>query len=460
MTDEKKLSTGRSIFLLIIAIATLLTLVIFVKSPTTISLAISAMIEIIFCMVWGFTWDELQRDIIENVKRMMPAVLILLCVGMLVGSWILCGTVPLLVYYGLKFLSPGIFLFAACIICSITSIFTGTSWGTLSTVGIALMAVSAGLGIPAYYTAGAVTVGAIFGDKLSPLSDTTVLASAVAEVDIREHMKHMLYTTLPGWIISLILYLFIGLSFKKGTFNAEMTDLIIKTIADKFNLNILLLLPPIIVLYLIFKGKPAIPVFGAGIILGAIFALVFQGAGIKTIATTLNSGFQISTGVATVDKMLMRGGLSSMLGTVALLIFSAVFGSPLKTAGVIDMIVNKIQEVAKNDKQIMVSTYILHSLLFTIIGSYYVTFSAFGPIFKKVFDKYYLHGKNLSRLLEDTGTAFAPLVPWSVTGAFVASTLGVATGEFALFAPMLYLGIILGITYSITGFKIIKIDKV
>lgn len=180
------------------------------------------MIEIIFCMAWGFTWDELQRDIIENVKRMMPAVLILLCVGMLVGSWILCGTVPLLVYYGLKFLSPGIFLFAACIICSITSVFTGTSWGTLSTVGIALMAVSAGLGITVYYTAGSVTVGAIFGDKLSPLSDTTVIASAVAEVDIREHMKHMLYTTLPGWIISLILYLFIGLSFKKGTFNAEM----------------------------------------------------------------------------------------------------------------------------------------------------------------------------------------------------------------------------------------------
>lgn len=459
MQTEKRLSVQKAIILLIVSIATLLACVMIVKAPTVISLTIAAVVEIILCMVWGFSWNDLQEDIIENVKRMMPSILILFCVGMLVGTWILSGTVPVLVDYGLRFLNPSIFLFVACIITLITSVFTGTSWGSISTVGIALMAVSTGLGVPLHYTAGAVVVGAIFGDKLSPLSDTTVLASAVAEVDIREHIKHMLSTTLPGLAVSLIVYLVIGFRFGEGTADAEMVDLIINTLNSSFNLTPILLIPPIVVLFLIFKGKPAVPVFGIGIILGAIFAMIFQDADFGTIASTLNSGYQISTGVQIVDKMLLRGGLSSMLGTTALLIIAAVFGSPLKTTGVVNMLIEKIQEVAKSDKHVMVSTYVSHAFLFAVTGSYYVTFSAFGPIFKRLFDKYNLHGKNLSRLLEDTGTAFAPLVPWTTTGAFIATTLGVETVKYAPFAPMLYIGIILGIVYSFTGFMVEKKDN-
>lgn len=459
MQTEKRLDASKAMILLAAGIATLLICVMVVKAPTAISLAIAAAVEITLCMIWGYSWSELEKDISESVRRMLPSILILICVGMLVGVWILSGTVPVLVDYGLRFLSPSIFLFATCIICSITSVFTGTSWGTISTVGIALMAVSKGLGVPAHYTAGAVAVGAIFGDKLSPLSDTTILASAVAEVDIREHMKHMLSTTIPGWVISLIVYLIIGLGFKEGTASAEMIDLITNTLNSSFNLSPILLIPPIVVLFLIFKGKPSVPVFGIGIALGAVLAAVFQGANISTIASTLSSGYSISTGVEIVDDMLLRGGLNSMLGTIALLIVAAVFGSPLKTTGVVNILIEKIQEIAKTDKSVLVSTYLVHMFLFAATGSYYVTFSAFGPIFKNLFDKYNLHGKNLSRLLEDTGTAFAPLVPWSTTGAFVATTLGVATGDYALFAPMLYTGIIFGIIYSITGFMIVKTDK-
>lgn len=459
VNNQKSLNSTKSKILLIAGIAILLFCVIVIKAPTAISLAIAATVEIALCMIWGYTWDELQKDIVDSVRTMMPSVFIILCVGMLVGVWILCGTVPILVYYGLKVLKPGTFLFATCIICSITSIFTGTSWGTLSTVGIALMAVSEGLGIPAHYTAGAVVVGAIFGDKQSPLSDTTILASAVAEVDIKEHMKHMLTTTLPGLIVSLLLYLIIGARFRTGTVNLETVNLMLDTLKANFNLNPILLLPPIVVLVLIFKGKPTIPVFGIGIILGALLAAIFQGANFSTIASALNSGFQNFTGVDIVDSMLIRGGLNSMLGTTALLIIAAAFGSPLKTSGVVNLLIEKIQIFAKSDRSLLVSTYLLHCFLFAITGSYYVTFSAFGPMLKTVFDKYDLHGVNLSRLLEDTGTAFAPLVPWSTTGAFVATTLGVATGKFALFAPMLYLGIILGIIYSAIGFKVVSTNQ-
>lgn len=456
MDNSKRMNVTKAIILLATGIAVLLSLVIVVKAPTAIALAIAGAVEIVLCMIWGFTWEELQEDIVGSIKTMMPSILIIFCVGMLVGSWILSGTVPLLVYYGLKILKPGSFLVIACLICAITSVFTGTSWGTLSTVGIALMAVSQGLGIPPQYTAGAVVVGAIFGDKLSPLSDTTVLASAVAGVDIREHMKHMLYTTVPGLLISLVLYFIIGLKFRTGTVSGETVKLMLDTLSSNFNLNPILILPPILVLLLIFLGKPSVPVFGIGIFSGGILAAIFQGANLSTITSTLNSGFQISTGVEIVDSMLMRGGLQSMLGTTALLIIAAVFGAPLKTSGVVSMMIDKIESISKSDKAIMTSTYVLHSFLFSITGSYYVTFSAFGPMLKQVFDKYNLHGKNLSRLLEDSGTALAPLIPWSTTGAFVATTLGVSTGKMAPFAPMLYLSIVFGLIYSITGFSIAK----
>lgn len=394
----------------------------------------------------------------DSLRSMLPSILILLAVGMLVGSWILAGTVPVMMYYGLKILTPSTFLVAAALICGLMSVMVGTSWGTISTVGVALMGVSVGLGIPLNYTAGAVVVGAIFGDKLSPLSDTTIMASAVSDVDIVEHIKYMLFTTLPGYIISLILYFIIGSRFSGGTIEGGNLELILNTLQSNFNLNPVLLLPPVAVLFLIYKRKPTLPVFAIGITLGGALAMIFQGSSILSVAGALNTGFTTSTGVDLVDTMLLRGGLRSMLGTVALLIAAGVFGSPLRTSGVIQTLLDKITSSVKNGKGMSAAIYLLHGGLFSITGSYYVTFAVLAPMVRPLYDKFGLHRKNLSRTLEDTGTAFAPIVPWSVTGAFIASTLDVETVKYIAFAPMTYIGIILGLVYAITGFKVAKTD--
>lgn len=455
---ERKLNATKAFILLLVSVLVVLAGIIFVKAPSTIVLITAGATVIILSVFWGIKWNDIEKDLIESLKAMLPAILILLGVGMLIGAWILSGTVPVMIYYGLKILSPPTFLFATAIICSLMSVFTGTSWGTISTVGIALMGVSTGLGIPLYYTAGAVVVGAIFGDKLSPLSDTTVMASAVSDVDIVDHIKHMLFTTIPGYVISLILYLVVGFQFGGGAIKGENYQLILSTLEGKFNLNPILILPPLVVLFLIYKRKPTLPVFAIGIILGALLAAIFQGSNLSAIANALNKGYTTTTNVKIVDSMLIRGGLSSMLGSVALIIAAACFGSPLRSCGVIQVLLDTIQKVAKSGKTFMASSLLTHAFLFMITGSYYVTFAVFGPMVKSMYDKFGLHRKNLSRTLEDTGTALAPMVPWSVTGVFCATTLNVPTGQFILYAPMLYLGIVFALIYIFTGFGIAKAD--
>lgn len=456
---KNTLNTTKSIILLIASILVVFLGVIVIKANSTIVLTFAGVVAITLSIIWGVRWEDIERDLMANLSAMMTSILILLAVGMLVGSWILSGTVPVMVYYGLKVLSPSIFLFAAAIICALMSVMTGTSWGTISTVGIALMGVSTGLGVPLHYTAGAIVVGAIFGDKLSPLSDTTIMASAVSNVDIVDHIKYMLYTTIPGFTISLVLYLIIGFRYTGGTIQGENLQLILNTLESNFNLNPILLLPPVVVLFLIYRRKPTLPVFIIGISLGGVLAYLFQGNSVLDIANALNGGYTNATGVEIVDSMLIRGGLKSMLGTVALLIGAAVFGTPLRTSGVIQIILDKITSTVRNKSGILASIYLLHGGLFAITGSYYVTFAVLAPMVRPLYDKFGLHRKNLSRTLEDSGTALAPIVPWSVTGAFIATTLGVQTIDYILYAPMTYLGIVFGLIYAFTGYKVAKNDE-
>ncbi|UCZ51439.1 Na+/H+ antiporter NhaC [Bacillus shivajii] len=456
---QGSVSSLKAMSLLILSAIIIFGGVIFIQAPTTIVLISAGIVVIALSLLWGIKWEKIENDLMDTLKTMFPAILILLSVGMLIGVWIASGTVPLMVYYGLQLLSPSVFLVVAALACAIMSIMAGTSWGTIGTVGVALMGVSIGLDIPLHYTAGAVVVGAIFGDKMSPLSDTTVLASAVSDVNIVDHIKYMLWTTIPGFLISLVLFFIIGLQFRGQSVAGEELQLILTTLEGNFNLNPLLLLPPFIVLFLIFKKKPTLPVFAVGIILGVILAIGFQGRGLLEIAIALNDGFSQSTGVEIVDEMLLRGGLTSMLGTTALLIAAAIFGAPLKSAGVIQVMLNMILKLAQKGRSVMVSTFTIHGVLFSITGSYYVTYSVIGPMMTSVYDKYGLHKKNLSRTLEDTGTSFAPVIPWSVTGAFIAGTLGVPTLEYIIYAPMTYLALVFGLIYILTGFKIAKAEN-
>jgi NhaC family Na+:H+ antiporter len=319
------------------------------------------------------------------------------------------------------------------------------------------MGVSAGLGVPLAYTAGAIVMGAIFGDKLSPLSDTTVLASAVSEVDIFDHVKYMLLTTVPPFVIGIAMYWFLG-NGVKGNVQSGQLDLILATIEKTFTLSPMLLLPPIAVLSLALLKKPALPTFAVGIVLAVILAAFTQHVNLKDVSSVLLNGYAKTTGVEIVDKMLLRGGLKSMLGTVALLIAAAVFGAPLRTIGVMEILIAFVRKFSNTSKLFQTGVFFLHGFLFMITGSYYVTFSAFAPMVRPAYDDLGLHRVNLSRVLEDTGTAFAPIVPWSITGAFIATTLNVPTLEFALFAPITYGGMLCALAYIATNYKIAVIE--
>lgn len=454
---ENKISPTKAVILLIVGFAVLFGGFVGLKAPNTITLIFSGLSIMLLASLWGVAWKDIMKDVMGSLHNMFPSILIVLFVGMLVASWISSGTIPVMVYYGLKILRPRTFLVVATLICCVMSVTTGTSWGTMSTVGVALMGISVGLGIPLAYTAGAVLVGAIFGDKLSPLSDTTVLASAVAEADIVDHIKYMLWTTIPGLLISLILFYFLGRN-ATGVVEGESLNLILDTLNANFNLSPLLIIPPVVVLVLIAMNKPTIPVFAIGITLGVLCTLIFQGGSLAVVAEALNSGYATESGVAVVDKMLMRGGLSSMYSTVGLLIASALFGSPLKTAGVINVLIDLVKKVARSGRSILAGTYVLHLFMMLVTGAYYVTFSAFGPMLKPLFNQYNLAGVNLSRCLEDSGTAIACLIPWSVFAAFTVSTLGVPVMDYFLFAPLTYLSPVIGILYAVLGFKLKRID--
>lgn len=459
METKGKMTSGRAMIILLASAACILLGALVIKSPTVVNLIVAGLVASFLAMMWGVKWDTIQEDILDFARRMFPAILILIFVGMLVGAWIQAGTVPIMIYYGLKVLTPKFFLVIACIICSLMSVMTGTSWGTVATVGVALMGVAQGLGVPQSWTAGAVLVGALFGDKMSPMSDTTVLAPAVSGVEVIDHIKYMLYTTVPSYIISLVVFFIVGLKFGDGSVETEQYNLIISTLESTFNFNPILIVPPIVVLVMIFKKVPILPSFAVGIALGVVFAMIFQGSSLVDVLTALNKGYTQTTEVAMVDSMIKRGGISSMLSSVAIVIAAATFGAPLKSAGVIDFVVEKIVKVATNQRNVLLCSYGFHMLLILIIGGYYTTFSIAGPVLQPLYDKYGLDKANLSRCLEDTGTTFSPLVPWCSNGVYFTTTLGVAYSAYAFTTPMCYLCLVFALIYIITGFKIKQAPK-
>jgi NhaC family Na+:H+ antiporter len=453
-SESKNLCTSKALGLFALSILMVFGGVLWVKANSSIVLLTAGAVSAAICMMWGIRWKDLESDMIGNITAMLPAILILLSVGLMIGIWIACGTVPVMVYYGLKLLSPGTFLVVTLIICTMMSVCMGTSWGTIGTVGVALMGISVGLKIPLAYTAGAIVTGAIFGDKLSPLSDTTVMSSAVSGVDIIDHIKYMLWTTVPPYIISLLLYLFLGRAAAGQVITGDSIEIITSQLSSIFSLSPLLLLPPVVVLALIIFKKPALPVFTVGVALGCVLAYFFQGLSLGEISSALHKGYTAKSGIDLIDSMLVRGGLNSMLGSVVLLIAAAIFGAPLKTAGVIAILIAQIKSKAKSERLMQIFAFITHGSFFCITGSYYVTFAVLGPVMRPLYDSYDLHRANISRMLEDSGTALAPIVPWSVTGAFIATTLGVSTGEYIMYSPLTYLGMVFLVIYDITGIKI------
>ncbi|MCI9260538.1 MAG: Na+/H+ antiporter NhaC [Romboutsia sp.] len=411
----------------------------------------------------GFTWNELEEGILSTINTTMPSILILLIVGILIGTWIISGIVPSMIYYGLNILSPSIFLVATTIICAIVSVATGSSWTTAGTIGIALLGIGSALNIPSPIIAGAIISGAYFGDKMSPLSDTTNLAPAMAGTNLFDHIKHMLYTTTPALIISLVLYGVIGFKYAGSNIDTSQIIQIQDALMSNYNtLSPLLLLVPVLVIALVILKIPAIPGLTIGVLLGAFVAIVFQGASLADVFIVAKDGYVSSTGMEFVDALLTRGGLDSMLSTVSLMICALATGGILEKTGMLEALAKFILKFAKGTFGLIFAT------IFTAIGTnlavadQYLAIVIPGSMYKDAFKNQGLAAKNLSRALEDSATITSSLIPWNTCGAYMSATLGVGCFAFLPFAFFNLLCPIISLIYGATGITIekIKTDEV
>ncbi|MCK4646193.1 MAG: Na+/H+ antiporter NhaC [Candidatus Aminicenantes bacterium] len=460
MADKgKKIKLGFALIPVIFLVGTLsITIGVFKQSPHMPLIAAAA----VAAAVAAFhkrPWKDIQGGMVYGITLAMGAILILMIVGTLIGTWIIGGVVPSMIYYGLKVLSPGIFLVATLVICSIVSLGTGSSWSTAGTVGVALIGVGTGLGIPIYIVAGAIISGAYFGDKMSPLSDTTNLAPAVAGTDLFSHIRHMVYTTGPGYILSLILYGLLGIKYSGGVLETEKIATLLSTIEGNFFIHPILLLPPCLVIVMVVKKIPPLPALFGGTVLGGIFAIITQSTSMSKVIQAAYSGYISQTGVEMVDKLLTRGGLLSMMETVALIICALSFGGIMERTGMLEVMAKSLLKRVKRTGS-LVATTIFSCIGMNIIASdQYMAIVIPGRMYKNAFDSRGLHPKNLSRCLEDAGTLTSPLIPWNSCGAFMGAALGVNP---LLYLPYAFLNLftpLVSIFYGYTGITMEKVDK-
>ncbi|WP_346885151.1 Na+/H+ antiporter NhaC [Clostridium sp. UBA4395] len=436
----------------------LLGVLVFDSAPQ-IPLVICCAITAIIGKFLGHSWEDMEESMIKTNSMAMQANFIIMIVGCLVGSWIAGGVVPGMIFYGLKLFTPTMFLFLLPIICAIVSVSTGSAWTTAGTMGTAAMGIGAGLGIPSAIVAGAVVTGASFGDKLSPLSDSTNLSAGVAGVNVFDHIRHMLYTTVPSFIIAVILFAIIGLGFRNtAVADTSQINAILETLQGSFNISPIIFIAPLSVVLMIIFKIPAIPGMLGGTIIGVLFALG-QGQTISGIVQSLFYGFEISSGNAMVDSLLNRGGMLGMMETISLVMCALCFGGLVKQIGCLDTIIAKILTFCHSRGSIVLSNIISCIAMNFMAADQYMAIVIPGQMYKPVYEKLNLHPKNLSRVLEDAGTLTSGLVPWSTCGAVYFTTLGVSA--FA-YAPFHFLGLInpiISAFYGYTGFAMKPLDE-
>lgn len=419
-----------------------------------IPLFLSAVVASITALSLGYSWETVEKGMIKGVSLSLQAVLILLVIGVIIGTWIAGGIVPTMIYYGLEILSPTYFLVAACVISCIVALASGNAWTAAGTIGIALMGVSEGLGINPAMAAGAVISGVYFGDKISPLSETTNLAPGVAGSELFEHIKHMLYTTTPALIISLILYFILGFFVSGNGSNTEQVTLLQENLSQIYYLSPWLLVVPAIVIVMMIKKLPAMPALAIGSIMGAFCAIIVQGVSIEETLTTMYYGFSAETGMEVLDNLLNNGGIQAMLWTISLILIAMSFGGILEKAGFFATIVESLMKLVKSTGS-LITTTVGTSIASNIIGcDQYLSIIIPARMYAEEYKSWGLKLKNLSRTVEDAGTMTSPLVPWNTCGAFMYATLGVSALSYAPFAFLALLSPIFAIIYGFTGFTI------
>ncbi len=547
-SDKRDPSLVDALIPILSLIVMLATSVVFYGSDSSyganqIALVLGAAIATLIGFKNGYSWKEIETGISKGIATAYGAIMILMMVGALIGTWIVSGTVPTMIYFGLQILDPSIFYVAACLICAMVSISIGSSWTTAGTVGVALIGIAAGLEMSLAITAGAIISGAYFGDKMSPLSDTTNLAPAVAGTDLFSHIRHMAWTTGPSIILAMTLFAIIGFAQDSNEQPANLGSTV-AVLQDQFNITGWALLPLLLVLFLAFKKVPAFLTLLIGALVGGVFAVVLQpetldrtvesskyscsanselieaceissvsfneqvaninlsvtladGSNLEqSVVSTVNSGsaalaidvsgseetvefstryqitnsldavwralfagYQSNSGDEAVDDLLSRGGMSSMLNTIWLILTALTFGAVLETVGLLKKVVESILSMVKGTGSLVASVIGTCVTTNIIAADQYIAIVLPGRMFKAEFKRRGLDAKNLSRTLEDSATMTSPLIPWNTCGVYMAGVLGVPT---LLYLPFCFFNIaspFISIAYGIMNFKITRIDS-
>lgn len=494
MSDgETTTKTGRlpTLFeaIIVIVIAALLIggAVMYWETDVHMALVLSATIaSVVALCILKYPWAVIEEGMMASIMMGMQAIIILFTVGILVGTWILSGVVQSMIYYGLAILRPSIFLIATLLISSIVSIATGTSWGTTGTIGIALMGIAAGLGVPAPVAAGFIISGAYFGDKMSPLSDTTNLAPAMAGTDIFQHIRAMVWTTAPTYVLVLIIAGVMGMGYSSGDFDTEKVSAIQAMMQVEFQISPIALLPPILVIALAASGKPALPSIFAGALAGIALGL-FEGETFGAMLDVMQNGYtpvlpaevaelaedvpalvalltekglagisteSIQEAAGVLNELLARGGLQSMTWSNSLVMCALIFGGVLDRCGFLEVLIGTILKYVKTVGGYILAVTISCVLTNMFAADQYIALVLPGRMFKKAFDDKGLHPRMLSRALEDTGTITSALVPWNTCGTYQAKTLGVKTLDYLPYAFLNYINPIFAVVITYLGIGI------
>ncbi|MCW5547532.1 MAG: Na+/H+ antiporter NhaC [Opitutaceae bacterium] len=423
--------------------------------PVQIPLVGAAAVAALMTVRLGWRWADIEAAMADGIRLSLGAVLILLAVGMLIGTWMAGGTVPLLILYGLKLLSPDYFLVATCAVCAVVSLVTGSSWTTAGTVGVAFIGIGAGLGVPVPMVAGAIISGAYFGDKMSPLSETTNLAPAAAGVDLFVHVRHMAWTTGPSLVIALLLYWLLGRQYG-GTPDLAAVAAITDGLAAGYRLTPWLLLPPVAVGLLVILRLPALPAILLGAVLGGVVAGWCQGMPFGEVLAAAYGGYRAETGVAVVDDLLSRGGMESMYGTIGLILCALSFGGIMEKSGMLGVIAAAILRLARGTGSLVAATLGSCIGLNVIASDQYLAIVVPGRMYREAYRRAGLHPKNLSRALEDAGTLTSPLIPWNSCGAYMTATLGVFSFAYLPFAFLNLINPLVSALYGWTGWTLTR----
>lgn len=445
---KKNVTIKESLFLLVVLLAVIGTCIIGFAIPAHVAILFALAIVLLFAAIKGFSWQTIHEGIQEGITPGLVPIIIFILIGALISVWIAAGTIPTIMVYGFSVLSADFFLPTVFIICGVVGATVGSSFTTVSTVGIAFAGMGSIMGFSPAITAGAIVSGAFFGNAISPLSDTANLAAAIAEVDLFDHIKNELKTAMPAFVLALIAFIFMGQA-SHGNVAGDDIQNIIDTLNNSYTISIVTLIPVLVLFYSAWRKIPAIPTLLMSILLSIIIRYIYYpSTSIQQIATMIQDGFVSTTGVENVDVLLTRGGMQSMMWSVSLIILALSLGGLLVKLNIIETILAQIEDFMQTKGRLILLTALSSIGVNLLIGEQYLSIILPGKAFKNNYEKAHVENKYLSRILFDAGAVVNPLIPWGVSGVFIAGTLGVSTLDylpftfFCLFTPVI--SIVLG----------------